>query len=252
MSITLLRWKSGAGGDTVLKLLLASNNLHSQNRYLSSGIDQTEIDFDYVNQFRYEHIAKMSTFDCKSVDPVLLQQQLLELEQDDPTKHWLLKCHCYFDIDYPVIDITVDLGLVPFVVKASLSKNSREKNLVPEYHPVASKITNKNVLYKFDCFSYSYDLVKNSYHVHRSLPLQHVLGGWGKLKQTLMSVGFNLNDSCQEYYQNWLDANQRYLPSKKFNLMLAVNDYDYNCPDLSIEERYCFLVMSGQKFSVLL
>ena len=251
MPITIVRWKSGVGGDTVLKMLLESNNVYSQNQYLLAGKEQTLINYEYVKKFKYDQIAKMSLINYNLVDPILLHQQLSELERDDPSKHWILKSHCYIEFSYPVIDIVVGDELAPFVIKASLAKNSRKKNLVPDYHPSVSKFDNLDDLYKFDCYNYSYDLLKNQHEVKTPLLLEHILSGWEQLAKSLLTLDLQLNNSCKEYYQAWLSANQMYLPSNVFKVMLQAKNWNYNHPDLSIEEKYCFLVLSNKEFSIL-
>jgi hypothetical protein len=41
------------------------------------------------------------------------------------------------------------------------------------------------------------------------------------------------------------------LPGATFKAMMQAKDWDYSNPNLSIEEKYCFLVLSNKEFSIL-
>ena len=252
MSIKLLRWTSGMAGDTVLKLLLDSDaNLQSQNRYIALSDGQSQIDYNYCKSFKYNQIAEMSLMHAFDVDPIVLFEQLEQLESDDVTAQWLLKTHCYFDFLYPVVDITVNAEQMPFVVKAGLHKNSRAKNLLPNYHVLASKISDPAILYKFDCFNYAQDLLQTRNYSADQLNLKHILGGWEDFVTALSKVNLNISAHCQTYYNQWLEENQRFVPSTAYLKLLEQQDFDYNNDKLTIEERYCLLALSKQKFKIL-
>ena len=94
-------------------------------------------------------------------------------------------------------------------------------------------------------------MLKNQHEVKTPLLLEHILSGWEQLAKLLLTLDLQLNNSCKEYYQAWLSANQMYLPSNVFKVMLQAKNWNYNHPDLSIEEKYCFLVLSNKEFSIL-
>jgi hypothetical protein len=60
-----------------------------------------------------------------------------------------------------------------------------------------------------------------------------------------------VSDNCKEYYTNWIDQNKKFLPTNTYLTMVSKQDYDYTNPDLTIEERYCLLVLSGSSFKIL-
>lgn len=252
MSIVLLRWKSGAAGDTVLKLLLDSNpNLHSQNKYTALVGAQSVSDISHIKSFEYDQIAEMSLMNSHiKLDQPMLFDQLRQLEQSDPQKQWMLKTHAYFNFLYPVIDIVVDHEHMPFVVKASLTKNSRAKNVVPEYHPMTSKISDPEILYKFDCFNFAKDLIQIKY-CDQQINLKEILGGWSNLVKALHRVNLNVSADCESYYNQWLKNNQQFIPSDIFLSLLQCKNFDYGHEGLTIEERYCLLALSGGKFKIL-
>ena len=252
MSIVLLRWKSGAAGDTVLKLLLDSNpNLHSQNKYTTLIGGQSDIDINYVESFEYKQIAEMSLMSSNTkLDQSTLFAQLHQLEQSDPQKQWIFKTHAYFNFLYPVIDIVVEHEQMPFVIKASLNKNSRARNRVPDYHPIISKISDSEVLYKFDCFNFAKDLLETKYG-NQQLDLKDIISGWSNLVSALNNVNLHVSSEGESYYTRWLESNQQFMPGSIFLSLLQCKNFDYNYAGLSIEERYCLLALSGDKFKIL-
>jgi len=251
MSITLLRWKAGAGGDTLLKLLLESDpELLSQNRYLSQQGGKTMFDVDYVDSFRYQSIAKMSRVQPAEVDQTKLFQELEQLYQENPAQRWLLKTHCYFDFLYPIIDIVIDRIMLPFAIQANLTKNSRQKNLMPDYHPMIPKIKDPDILYKFDCYNSAVDLLQVRY-ADQQIQLLDLLSGWDQLDLAVSSLGLHLSKDCCGYYLGWLQNNQQFMPSCTFISLVQNANYDYHNTALTTVERYCLLAMAGEKFCLL-
>jgi hypothetical protein len=252
MSIKLLRWTSGMAGDTVLKLLLDSDtNLQSQNKYIALNDGQSQIDYHYCKSFKYNQIAEMSLMHAFDVDQVILFDQLQQLESDDVNAQWLLKTHCYFDFLYPVVDITVNAEQMPFVIKAGLHKNSRAKNLLPNYHVLASKISDPEILYKFDCFNYAQDLLQTRNYSSDQLNLKDILSGWEDFVTALVKVNLNISAQCQIYYNQWVEENQKFMPTTAYLELIAHQNFDYNNSKLTIEERYCLLALCKQKFKIL-
>jgi hypothetical protein len=252
MSITLLRWKAGSAGDTVLKLLLQSNpDLCSQNQYLNQNhTGKTEIDLDFVNNFAYDAVAKMSLIDFALVDYQRIEQQLCELDQAYPNTRWLLKTHCYYDFSYPVIDIVVEPELVAFAVKASLTKNSRQCNMIRYQHRLLDQIKDPEVLYKFDCFNMASDILSAKTSSH-TLSLAHVLSGWQGFCNAVQNLGFDVNADCESEYQRWRTLNEKFIPSKQYQELVRAKNFDCQAQGLSLEERYCLLAMSQQRFRIL-
>lgn len=250
MPITLLRWKSGACGDTILKIVLDSNpTLCSQNRYVGMNDGKTEIDINYVKNFQYSEIANMSSNMLK-VDEKLLMSQLKELDSSD-SKSWLLKTHQYIDFLYPIIDIVIEDELIPFVVKASLTKNSRDNNQVPDYHPLIKKIKDKETLYKFDCFNYAADIIATTNISNKTISLKSVLSGWDTFVSSIQSVGLYISPNSKEYYDLWLKQNRMYYPSEEYISSIKNNNFDFKHPNLSIEEKYSMWALLRNKFKIL-
>jgi hypothetical protein len=239
-------------GDTVLKLLLDSDsNLQSQNKYIALNDGRSQIDYHYCKSFKYDQIAEMSLMHAFDVDQQTLFDQLAQLESSDVDAQWLLKTHCYFDFLYPVIDITVGHEQMPFVVRAGLHKNSRAKNLLPEYHVLISKISDPEILYKFDCFNYAQDLLRTKKYSDQQISLKNILGGWDNFVAALAQVNLTVLPKCQDYYTQWLEQNQQFMPTATFVELVQRKEFDYNLATLPMEERYCLLALAGQKFKIL-
>lgn len=248
MPITILRWKSGSGGDTLLRMLLDSNPIHSQNKYLGTDI-KTNIDPEYVTSFRYREIAAMSLQNAALVDRQLLANELQGLDRENRHRNWLLKSHCYWNMEYPTIDIEIDPALMPFVVKASLHKNNRSEGFVSNYHPLIGKIRDPKVLYSFDCYNYAKDIC-NLPSFTTGIALSCILGSWPKLQKAVNGLGYNLSHRCRPIYDAWLAANRRLIPSDIWRERWNDPTLDVEDPRLSLEEKYCLLAKRNQPFQI--
>lgn len=253
MPITLLRWKGGSGGDTLLKCLLDSNpDWQSQATYGGLDSSRTPMSSADLPWSGYEQIRMMATIEYIKVDTKLLAEQLIALEARNSDLHWLLKTHCYQSFEWRTIDIVISRPLLPFVVKANLSKNSRERGLVPDYHEMTGIIRDPSVLYRFDC----YNMAKDCLDVvpadpHQTIYLDDIMQGWDRLKWSCDALCLPLRDHCRPYFEAWLEANQSFLPSLAYQQMVKQDRYDATCPDLSLEERYCVLAIEGERFRLL-
>jgi hypothetical protein len=256
MPLTLLRWQSGAGGDTVLKILLDSNpGLQSQNQYTGLDNNKTQIDIEYVTSFKYNEISKMSLMSHDFVDADLLTRQLRALEEENTNVPWLLKTHCYFNFHYPVIDITVDQQFLPFLVKSTLAKNFKEHNTILNYNSMITKIKDPTILYKYNCYNLAVSFINNcmlNKNLSQTrLSVKNILGGWESLNNSLKELGFCVADHCKLYYKTWLSKNQSLLPSKYYIELVENNNLDYRSPKISIEEKYCLLALAREKFKII-
>jgi hypothetical protein len=252
MSVKILRWMLGSGGDTIINLLLKSNiNLHSQNKYCGLNNSRTSFDVEYVKAFRYDQISKMTLVDAQSTDINLLSEQLNQLEQEDTSIDWILKTHCYFEFNKEVIDIVIGENFLPFALTAGLAKNPRSKVNIVDYHPLISKISDSVVLYKFDCYNMAVKSITTKNFSTLQIQLGDLLKDWQQFTSALSAVGLYVSPDCQEYYERWLTDNKKFLPSKTYTTLVRNKNYDYLDSTLSIEEKYCLLALSGEKFRLL-
>ena len=256
MAVTILRWKGGAGGDTVLRLLMMSNpELQSQTRYVEHPDSQQSYfdkGFCHAQLQSYSLINEMALSNCKNVDLNLLINQLDELEKNSQQQHWMLKSHVYnVNIKQRIIDIVVSPELMPFVITANLSKNSRELGLIRNYHKLCSKISDKKLLYKFDFFNMARDLVDTKNLSQEQITVDDITAGWQTLTLSLGRLNLTLDKNCFTIYNNWLENNKKFMPSVTYQSMVADNNFDYEDTRLTVQERYCLLALSGSKFKIL-
>jgi hypothetical protein len=248
MPITFLRFQPGAAGDTVLKCIIDSHTrINCQMKYTNNVDGKTEIDETHLRQFRYNQISNLS-FQYFKTDELQLKNQLLLLENEDVSKEWLLKSHYYGEVKYPVIDIIIGKKMLPFVVRSILKK----RNTHPNYLPLIAKITNKKILYQFNCYNYAIDRITTEQTVAsiRCLQLEDILSGWDNFCQALAAIDLPIGQNCKSYYDQWLE-NNLYLPSSLYCSLVDKENFDYNNNRLAIEERYCLMALSGEKFKIL-
>jgi uncharacterized protein YceK len=256
MSINLLRWKSGAAGDTVLKLVLESNpNICSQVVYTKDiNTARSVVDLDYVESFRYKEIAMMSTTYNK-INKTDLLNELTQLHNEDTNRNWLLKTHAYIDFPYTVVDIVTDKFMLPFAVTACLKKNFQGEHIKsrhdPEYNKIIKLIKDPKILYKYHCYNLAVDRVSTQSVNTKKITLLDILSGWTTFLCSLDSVQLHVSSSVKNYYDNWLIKNSVFFPSQKYKNLVETENYDYSCTDLSLEERYCLLALAGGKFKIL-
>lgn len=249
MPLNFIRFQPGAVGDTVLMCILASNkNLHSQMRYLGYHEGKTEIDEHYLKQFKYDQISNLSCQYFKT-DPILLKDQLLLLENEDPAIKWLLKTHYYGELNYPIIDIMITQRMLPFVVKAILKKRNTHVN----YLPVVSQIKDEKILYKFNCYNYAVDRIRTEKSIlnHTFLKLEELVSGWNGFKSAVNKINLSIDQTCKSHYDKWLNGNLPMMPSSIYTSLVDQNNFDYNLAGLNLEEKYCLLALAGEKFKVL-
>lgn len=253
MSIKILRWTGGAGGDTILKLLtLSDSSLQSNTKFIDSTDDlKTHIDVPACRQFKYSQIAKMSLYDFNSVDVRLLKQQLSDFDKEHEGD-WILKSHCYgIDFEQEVIDIVPTVEYLPFVVSANVVKNSRESGFMQYEHPLVNKIKDPEILYRFDI----YNIAKNNLSTsilssNKQIKLHDTLGGWDSFISAIKQVGLHIDAKFRNSYDAWLLANKKFIPSEKYKSLALANNLDYTSDELSLVEKYCLLAIAGGKFTV--
>jgi hypothetical protein len=256
MPIKFLRFKPGAGGDTILKLILTSNlHVKSQIAYVGLASGKTVLDMDALQNFRYLHIALLS-LNPYEIDKETLQNQLLHLQDENINQQWLLKSHYYEDLEYPMVDILITKNMLPFAVKGVTLKNINDPtrhNTLKNYNFLIPKIKDKKILHYFNCYNVALDIInaeKNRFKNEKIL-LEDILGGWESLVESLKKVNMPIAEECKPYYDQWITNNKQYKPSINYLDLVIANNFDYNHPELDIEERYCLLALAEQKFKIL-
>ena len=252
MSLNILRWKGGYGGDTLLRLILMSHPGTRTNVVFNNNINDDgsqQLDFSHVVAGNITDLDRMSL--NQLVYPVLdytaLTKLLYELQHSEQS--WCLKSHCYNFNKFNdiTIDIVADLESLPFAVSANLSKGDTTEL---SYNHLVSKIKNSEILNKYTTYSLAYDAVTSQFG-SRSITLSNIISSWQNLCQSLEVFGITLHPTVKTMYQLWAEVNQKYLPSILYQQL--VSNQEYNCDDtqLSMVERYCLLAVSGKRFQLL-
>lgn len=253
MSVKILRWPAGAGGDTILKLAVQSNsNLNTNIVFADSkNVNRTKVDYYASNQFKYKHISKMGMYDWQDVDIQILKQELEQFDAEH-SGNWILKSHIY-DVEFnqDVIDIVTPIEYLPFVVLASVVKNTRESGLIQYNHPLIDKIKDKDTLDKFDMYNIAKNELVPRHLSDNQISLKDTLDGWQSFCTATKQAGIHIDNKFETAYNVWLEANKKFMPSKKYKSLLIDNNFDYECNQLSLVEKYCLLALSGNKFKLL-
>lgn len=258
MSINLLRWKSGAGGDTVLKFVLESNpDILSQVLYINNNTtNRSTVNLEYMANFKYKEIVLMSA-SYNKIDKNILLHELQQLDNENKNCQWLLKTHSYINFPYSVIDIVTDNIMLPFAVTACLKKNFQDENIDSnpwydtEYNNIVKKIKDPVILYKYNCYNLAIDRVSTEITTSKQIKLIDILSGWDLFLNNIKQVQLDISDCFKNYYNEWLEENSIFFPSKDYVSLVNSKNYDYTCTKLSLEERYCLLALAGEKFKIL-
>ena len=250
MSLNILRWKGGFGGDLLMKMISDSITVHTNTKFQTGLSNQggMVLDFSYLNVNHLRQIDCIAAQEfISNVDAVLLKQELDELIASDQT--WWLKSHYYqqtFLTDH-VIDIVVDHDRLPFAVSANINKTSTMRT---DFNVLVPKITDSHVRYQYSIYNVAKDFVC-PYQTHRVIQLKQLFAGWDQLLSVLVTFDVVLDSRVRNIYENWLSTNTKHLPSSTYHDLVQTQNYDCDHPGLTLVERYCLLVLSGRKFQLL-
>ena len=138
-----------------------------------------------------------------------------------------------------------------------LKKNFQDENIElnpwydTEYNNIVKKIKDPVILYKYNCYNLAIDRVSTRNFDTKQIKLSDILGGWNTFLNSIEHVQLSVLDCFKDYYNNWLEENSVFFPSKEYTNLVETKNYDYTCTNLSLEERYCLLALSGGKFKIL-
>jgi hypothetical protein len=251
MTLNILRWRGGSGGDMLLNLISNSSDVLTNTKFQSGLSTQggTILDFSHVNLDHLRQIDRIALGSKyrSTVDMELLKQELDKIIVSEQT--WWLKSHCYEQKIYTdhIIDIVVSEDLLPFAVEANINKTP---TLRIDFDPIVSKITNPSVRYQYSVYSVAKDFI-SPHNTNRTIQLKQILSGWDQLTHTLKLLNIELNSTLIHLYQDWLTRNIKYVPTSTYQLLAQAQDYDINNHNLTLIERYCLLALSGRKFQLL-
>jgi hypothetical protein len=245
----ILRWKGGAGGDILLKLISFSHaNIRTNVKFQEGLTEQgaAVLDFSQLDISKQtDLITKLEHLD--DVDPVLLTQQAQALFAGDQI--WWLKSHYYAHgvCDQDTIDLVADLPSLPFAVAANINKT---KTLTVDFNHIVGNITDSELRYHYSIFSVAKDFVAFE-TTNRTITVDQLLSGWHSIKHTMQQFGVELDENLKIMYETWRINNQQYLPSPTYKYCVQSQNYDADHPKLNLVEKYCLLAISGSKFKKL-
>lgn len=254
MPVTILRWHSGSAGDTVLKMLLNSNsNMISQVRFTDMSNDRSVDveDPNFFTGFQYQQLKNITGVHKFVVNNEDLQYELAHLKSTAANIHYIVKSHYYNALLDNTIDIVINDSFLPFSVKASLAKMTREQGQMIDYNELDRKIKDKKILYYYDCYNLALDRLRPNIYSKQQIDVKSILSGWESLTQALKTVNLSISENNRQYYDVWLEKNQKYIPSENYINLVESGNYDYTGPCLSIEEKYCLLALAKEHFRIL-
>lgn len=251
MSLKIVRWRGCHRGDMLLQVVTHSNPDIKTNvkfRATLEYVQGTTVDFsdiDYDSLKNYERIC-LPYNTMKQLDPDELQNELEQLDSDQKT--WCIKSHYYNSSQWDscTVDLTVDCEYLPLVVNGNIETG---ETLNCDYNPLIAKINDPAVLKKYSLYNVAKDCMAEP--TASPLSIQVFVNGWQTFRNSIETLGVQVVDSSEKIYQSWLDQNKKYFPSTTYRNMILEQNYDFNCPELTMTERYCMLVLSGKKFQVL-
>lgn len=251
MSLTILRWKGGFGGDIVLRLVTESSMVHTNVKFQSAISDQGRIQIDF-SQLDLDNLQQIDRIALKepynlNIDPVLLKKEFDAMIASGQS--WWIKSHYYQQDFYQeqIIDIVLDAELLPFAVSANINKT---ETLLTEFNQLVSKITDPFVQYQYSIFNLAKDFIC-PYNTHRVLQMKQILSGWNVLQKAMGQFNINLVDQCKNLYEDWLESNKKYFPTAAYQRCLQTSNYSVDQPGLTLIEKYCLLALSNSKFKLL-
>ena len=243
----IMRWKGGYGGDMVLYVMHASG-IPVANVNFADGIDpqgRTLVHIPKPHEITRE-IEKLALHqdNMHTVDRVKLADEIANL---GPT--WL-KSHCYDTFfDDQTVDIQADAAGLPFVIASNIAKTDTLAR--KSFHQLADKIGDEMILEKLALYNLARDSMNTTTQSPQKILVSQVISGWSVLCAAMTDIGVQLAASGAPFYHAWLQNNGRYLPSRRYLEMIAVQNFDWASQEITLAERYSALVLAGERFRVL-
>jgi len=250
MTVSILRWKGGSGGDMLLYIKSLShpgsvvNAVYQQVEHSGKTIiDHSGIDFS--NPREIDKIA----LDSSRVEQINQDKLSQELEHYawQPANVWL-KSH-YYDTDLfnnYTLDLVVDPVSLPFVILSNVTKTD---TLTKNFNNLVGLIKDNSVKLKYCMYMVGRDCVYNFTNLSaQQIPVSDLLVDLNTFAQAIDKTNLAIDFNFSYVYQQWLDHNLERLPGAKYRDKILSQDFDFMDPDLSLVERYSLLVLSGNKF----
>lgn len=254
----LLRWIGGAGGDTLCHLLSSQNDVYMNATFYGITEDgQTsawsKLDNEFPSFYKFsKHTNKNEDIDSFKHDIIKLSEKKIP---------FIIKHHL-FDKDFDrelqeyahIVDIGINLDVLPFVVKSNLEKTSTMEltYLDDNLKKIISKLDDKqkqkiviwNVVQNDIRLMKNFDLVNSPLQLGDFFHKTENVGNFFKTK------GLKL-DLKSKYFIDWLEKNKKFQPNKKYQEYINNKNYQFDDDSLDMVERYVLLALSNGKFRFL-
>jgi len=246
MSLIIIRWKGGMGGDSILTNILKSD--HS----ILSNVKFDKLNNDHV-QVKTAEKNLSWLYNEKHVGNIDLISNLIKNKNK-----YILKSHLYSSVynqfSIYTIDITCTKELMPFVVKSCLKKTMvLQKN----YNETIRVFKNKlpfNVKYCYTVYNVAHDLNKHIDTINNKGTKLLLLDDWIYDLPKIQSSFPILAKIDQAFRQKWIKHNYINFPSNYYRKCITDNlsmSNIVNSKKLNIYEKYCLLVIGNHKFKII-
>lgn len=250
MTVSILRWKGGSGGDMLLYIKSLSHPDSVVNAVYRQVEDtgKTIIDYSNVNFSDPREIDKIA-LDSSWIEKISqnkLSQELAQYDQQ-PVAVWA-KSH-YYDTDLfnnYTLDLVVDPVSLPFVILSNVTKTD---TLTRNFNNLVNLIKDDTVRLKYCMYMVGRDCVYNFTNLGaQKIPVSSLLVDLDTFVQAIGKTNLDLDFDFSYVYQHWLDHNVERLPSSRYCDKILSQDFDFMDTNLSLVERYSLLVLSKNKF----
>ena len=255
MSVRILRWKGGFGGDTVLRFILKSNPrfktnviYDSSNPVTSNG--GTKPNLSHINYENLSCIDKIALdwSVVRTVDPEEFKNSINEL--NNSIDDYFLKSHYYLSdfFNDMTIDIVADHEALPFCLNAMLNKT---KILEWNVNDTIKLIKDPLIRKQYVLYSMAQDYLQNSNLSANLLAVSDILLSWEHLSASLRKFNIVIDSNLQDTYNYWISKNTGYFPSRRYKDYVKNKNYYFDDESLTIAERYSLLALAKEKFKIL-
>jgi hypothetical protein len=246
VSVNILRWRPGAGGDMILyyKSLCSPGSVINVD-YIGIENGRTMVDIDKTLARLHSQIVKITEAD--QFNQVNQQLLLEEIHNIDSTLDVWLKSH-YYDtvlLDSITVDIVASELTIPFMISAGVDKTFNN-NI--QYNKLMAMIKDPQIRINYALYVLAIEAINNRVSSQQKIYVDDIINGVDSFMRVTDQVGLHLDFDLRYIYVNWLENNKKYLPSDQYQRMVADKDYDWSDTELSLAERYTLLALSGDKF----
>jgi hypothetical protein len=251
MSVRILRWGGGAGGDIILylKSLCAPDSVVNVKYTALENNGKTGVDFSTTNWATAKNSDKIATI--KYLDQV--DSDALSAELNDYNalldQKWF-KSHYYNTDLYKdfTIDLVVDDLSLPFAVASNISKTA---TLDLPFNLLSSKITDPIIKVNYSMYCVAVDFISKQAIGTQQINVSELIKDTTTFDCLIKKHNFDIDSKFYYVYENWLRRNIKNLPSQQYINKVLNKDYDFNDTNLTLSERYSLMALAKQKFTNL-